>query len=757
MPLDRYRTQVLLLHSEQSALDSLSSGFDDRYTVHCASSGTEALTTLGETPIDVIVSAQDLPGMSGIEALREAKKRSPETIGILLAGTDEKDVQALVGDKEVFQVVTGKVTGEGLLELVEDATRQMRLAALAESANDTAANPDDPADEHIVMETSGNGSTIISDGTGRLPAPDPEAVAAVGAQSVDVLVLTRDREFLTTIRESSRGMHTVHYANTLKQADETIRKHTVGVAVVDAAMVGDRAEQLTRHLRRGAPRLVSVVAGRRDDGEMLMDLINRGKVYRFLLKPVSPGRARLAVEASVRHHLEAPEAAFEAKEAPAKTATGKPKRVGKAASGPVDAPPGDPSPDSQADDGLPDAVAGGPPFTDPKLIGIAGAAVVAVAAGLFWFLGGDDGIAPLAEPAAPASTPSVTEADVVPDDLPDDAIVAAEPDAVIGKALGMAETALLESRADDAAAALRHVALAEPENSRLAFLTAQLEQLRLRGHLAEARAAIRDTRFEDAGNALAAARALGVADVSEVELVDEELNAARRKQRIDELLALAAARLEEGSLLNPPEDNARHYYDLVLANDPADGTARQGLNVIAGRLVLQARSEIDNGELDAAGGLLEDARAIDASGEELAGAAAALTAAHDAVAARERRAAERRAEAERRAALKAEPGTPLDVRDRSPVGISALTRTRYVAPEYPHGARRRSQSGWVDIAFTVALDGSVKDIDVRAAEPADVFDSAAVHAVERWEFEPVTENGVTVEKRAAVRMLFALE
>jgi hypothetical protein len=43
---------------------------------------------------------------------------------------------------------------------------------------------------------------------------------------------------------------------------------------------------------------------------MLMDLINRGKVYRFLLKPVSPGRARLAIEASVKHHLEAPESAF---------------------------------------------------------------------------------------------------------------------------------------------------------------------------------------------------------------------------------------------------------------------------------------------------------------------------------------------------------------------------------------------------------------------------------------------------------------
>ena len=153
MALDRFKTQVLLLHSEQSTLDSLSSGFSDRYTVHCATSGSEALNTLVETPINVIITAQELPGMSGLEALREARKRSPDTIGILLAGNSDRDLEALVGDEEVFQVVRGNVTSASLLKLVENATRQMRLMALAGAANDTAANVDEPA-EHIIMETS---------------------------------------------------------------------------------------------------------------------------------------------------------------------------------------------------------------------------------------------------------------------------------------------------------------------------------------------------------------------------------------------------------------------------------------------------------------------------------------------------------------------------------------------------------------------------------------------------------------------------
>jgi TonB family protein len=314
VPLEHFKTQVLLLHSKQSTLDALSTGFGDRYAVHVATSGAEALTTLGATPIHVIVSAQDLPGMSGLEALREAKKRSPDTIGILLAGSARDDgLEALVTDKEVFQIVRGAVTPETLMQLIDQATKRVRLLTIAESANDHAADVDEPAGEHIVMETSENGATIISDGTGRMRALKPQKVqlaSHVGGRDVDVLVLTKDEEFLATIRESSRGLHNVHPANTLAQAEAIARSHKVGILVTDAAMIGSDIESIAARLRAEVPRLVAIVAGRRDDGELLMELINRGHVYRFLLKPVSPGRARLAIEASVKHHLEAADSAF---------------------------------------------------------------------------------------------------------------------------------------------------------------------------------------------------------------------------------------------------------------------------------------------------------------------------------------------------------------------------------------------------------------------------------------------------------------
>ncbi len=931
MPLDEFKTQVLLLHSEQSTLDNLSSGFTDSYTVHCATSGSEALNTLVETPINVIVSAQELPGMSGLEALREAKKRSPQTIGILLAGNSDAGLEALVGDKEVFQVVRGNVTGETILQLVDDATQQMRLMALAESANDTAADVDDTSGEHIVMETSENGSTIISDGTGRMRALDPSkvsAAASVGSRAIDLLVLTQDKEFLATIKDSSRGMHTVHYANTLAEAVETIRKFKVGVAIVDAAMVGERIEQLTEHLRKGSARLVSIVAGRRDDGEMLMDLINRGKVYRFLLKPVSPGRARLAVEASVKYHLEAPEAAFEMKSksatpAPAarpqaKTtpepkpeARPKPKappatktppaasQSGAAADPPMGKSPG-PGDESPVQDGLADAfgdddssftqtvtglisniskkfsadedsgkpddkaaspktasaaaASGGSLLQNPKMLGIGAAAVVVIAATIFWFTGGPDDAVTQDEPIA--SAPATTETEAVIEPPADDEV---DVDALVTEALALAETALLESRLDDASDQLQRVSSADPENARLPFLTAQLSQLRLRAVLTDARTAIRETRFEDAEGWLAGARLLDIADATEIDAVANELETARGEQRAEDVLAMANARLEDGNLISPPNDNARYYYELALSNDAENTTARQGLTIVASKLAVQARSEIDNDNLDSAEELLGAANAIDPANSELAGAVDALSDKRAAILEERRQAVERRraeeqqrAEAARVAAekeaaeaakvaaekkaaeeraaeqsaqaavplpekaaaqLPSEEGTPaVSDSDTTTVGepsaavatddaasdqpvveaavqtqnqpvakaavqtqkqpvaapsntnasaalatVSSLKRLKYVAPKYPRAAQRRNLSGWVDVVFTVGTDGTVKDINVRNSEPGDTFVNAATKAVEKWEFEPAIEDGLIIEKRVGVRMMFALE
>jgi serine/threonine-protein kinase len=780
--LEHYKTQILLLHSQQSTLDNLSSGFNERYSVHCATTGSEALSTLGETPIHVIVSAQDLPGMSGLEALREAKKRSPDTIGILLAGRDQSDgLEALVGDKEVFQIVRGEISPEALRNLIDAATKRARLIALSESANDTAANVDEPVGEHIIMETSENGSAIVSDGTGSMPALKPQKIQIggdAGSRGIDILVLTKDEEFLATIKDSARGLHKVFHAVTPQQAEGYFKDNKIGVLVTDAAMVGSSIETMTHRMRTFVPRLVAIVAGRRDDGELLMDLINRGQVYRFLLKPVSPGRARLAIEASVKHHLEAAENAFKpasGKEPPVAAATIAPQArpLPKAQARKVTPMPKATSASPQAavaatatrktptisgsplDDGLNDAFGDDSSFTEtmtgialtigksltggnrktqdaapsanrgdpaesrgmlaalltPKFLIAGFGLLLLLIAGSWLFSGPDTGEEPAvaetpaaqrpdpspaprivdSEPAAlPPTDPGQIAAPSYEDLLdeariartsgeiiappgsnaielyiaareaaPDNVVITQEMDELVNQVLGMAESALLAQNTTEADFAISKVRLASPDNPRLPFLDAQLAQQKLRRALDDARAAIRENRFEDAAKQLANARSVQGVDLAAVRVLSEELAKARSMRKIDEVLTLAATRLDEDKLISPANDNARYYYELALGSDANNTSAQQGLVIVASKLVLKARAAIDNDLLDQAGDLLRNAEALDPGSNELAAASDALQTAIQAEAEAARRAEanrlaeiERQAEAERLAATR---------------------------------------------------------------------------------------------------------
>ena len=89
---------------------------------------------------------------------------------------------------------------------------------------------------------------------------------------------------------------------------------------------------------------------------------------------------------------------------------------------------------------------------------------------------------------------------------------------------------------------------------------------------------------------------------------------------------------------------------------------------------------------------------------------------------------------------------------QAPVAASTLNRTKYVAPRYPRSAERRNISGWVDVVFTVTVDGSVTDVEVVGSDPGDTFVDSATKAVEKWEFEPVVEDGRVEVRTAAVEM-----
>jgi protein TonB len=88
--------------------------------------------------------------------------------------------------------------------------------------------------------------------------------------------------------------------------------------------------------------------------------------------------------------------------------------------------------------------------------------------------------------------------------------------------------------------------------------------------------------------------------------------------------------------------------------------------------------------------------------------------------------------------------------------VSGVVPLERVEPKYPQRAASRHVEGWVKVEFTISTDGEVTDAEVIAAEPADIFDEAALKAIRQWKFKGKIVDGVAVEQRAEQTFRFKL-
>jgi len=80
---------------------------NERMDVITASGGQEALNILEKTDIEVVVSDQDMPGMSGVELLSRIRDQHPATVRMMLTGFTAMDVAVeAVNQGEIFRLIT---------------------------------------------------------------------------------------------------------------------------------------------------------------------------------------------------------------------------------------------------------------------------------------------------------------------------------------------------------------------------------------------------------------------------------------------------------------------------------------------------------------------------------------------------------------------------------------------------------------------------------------------------------------------------
>ncbi|NJN52640.1 MAG: response regulator [Gammaproteobacteria bacterium] len=138
------RGTVLFVDDERRVLSSMRAMFRRDYEVLLANSGAEALDLLRDQTVDVIVSDQRMPGMTGVEVLKQVKALAPASMRILLTGyADLKAIEASINEGEVFRYLTKPCPADELkaaVGLAADVARQAQVEAQVQ-AQARAAEP----------------------------------------------------------------------------------------------------------------------------------------------------------------------------------------------------------------------------------------------------------------------------------------------------------------------------------------------------------------------------------------------------------------------------------------------------------------------------------------------------------------------------------------------------------------------------------------------------------------------------------------
>jgi len=305
-PQQSARSRVLFIDDEPRVLNSMRIMFRKEYDTFFADNGPTALGIVKAHDIDVIVCDHRMPQMTGVEVLTKARELSPRSVRILLTGyADLNAIEGSINESEVFRFLTKPCAPDELKRTIALATSLASEPAPPATATTAAAIPDPivelpataPAeniDDALVISTQ-----VLDESHAPKPVTAPSEDTRKG---LAVLVFSNDEDIFRIAEASTRGRVPVHYASNIVQVVRMIEEHQPGVLLTDISEDRSTIQAMTARLKQHLPQLVTIAVSEHRDVLDMVWLINHGQIFRFLRKPLSPGRCAVSLKAGLEHH-----------------------------------------------------------------------------------------------------------------------------------------------------------------------------------------------------------------------------------------------------------------------------------------------------------------------------------------------------------------------------------------------------------------------------------------------------------------------
>jgi response regulator RpfG family c-di-GMP phosphodiesterase len=116
----------LCVDDEENVLHSIKRTLaKERYNIFTATSGAEGLEILKKEAVDLVISDQRMPNMSGYEFLKEVREKYPECIRIMLSGfSDFESLVKTVNNGEIIRFISKPWDNKDFIEVIKVALEQ---------------------------------------------------------------------------------------------------------------------------------------------------------------------------------------------------------------------------------------------------------------------------------------------------------------------------------------------------------------------------------------------------------------------------------------------------------------------------------------------------------------------------------------------------------------------------------------------------------------------------------------------------------
>lgn len=252
---------ILFVDDEERILRTLEMSFRHVFNVITTTDGYEALKLLKKQEIDVIVSDQRMPLISGAEVLRAAREISPSTMRILLTGYSE-----LAG-------IVGSINEGEIFRYVQKPWRLQELRNTIDQAVDIA-------------KSSRSGAT--------------DNVDNADAKKGSIVVLHSKKAIAQYILKEKPNVN-VSYAESLDDALNLLEVDSQAILLTDLTISEGTISEGLALLKQCRPQLVVIVVTAFSDTSQLINLINSAQVYRVLPLPISRNMLITSIDSALRH------------------------------------------------------------------------------------------------------------------------------------------------------------------------------------------------------------------------------------------------------------------------------------------------------------------------------------------------------------------------------------------------------------------------------------------------------------------------